>query len=224
MKKNSLNQKISGFTLAEVLITLGIIGVVAALTMPSLIAHHRKKVIETGLEKYSSIMQQATIRIKLDFGDTDTELNKIAEYIDKDDPDDAENLINQYYKPYIEMISVEKGQSGAFAYLKDGSAFYLRRLYDHDTTTNLSGTYIFFCPKANTCKELKEDEESLKEAVGKKIFIFYSDGTVNWALNNFSRDELLQKCEAQAKASNEYCTALIIMDGWKISKDYPFRI
>ena len=32
-----------GFTLAEVLITLGIIGVVAALTIPGLIANHRKK-------------------------------------------------------------------------------------------------------------------------------------------------------------------------------------
>ncbi len=34
-----------GFTLAEVLITLGVIGVVAALTMPSLIANHRDKVL-----------------------------------------------------------------------------------------------------------------------------------------------------------------------------------
>ena len=36
------NFRKKAFTLAEVLITLGIIGVVAALTMPSLIAHHRK--------------------------------------------------------------------------------------------------------------------------------------------------------------------------------------
>lgn len=32
-----------GFTLAEVLITLGIIGVVAALTMPSIIANYQKR-------------------------------------------------------------------------------------------------------------------------------------------------------------------------------------
>lgn len=31
-----------GFTLAEVLVTLGIIGVVAALTMPALIANYKK--------------------------------------------------------------------------------------------------------------------------------------------------------------------------------------
>lgn len=32
-----------GFTLAEVLITLGIIGVVAALTMPALVANYKKQ-------------------------------------------------------------------------------------------------------------------------------------------------------------------------------------
>lgn len=40
---NCDNSQRAGFTLAEVLITLGIIGVVAALTMPSLIENHRKK-------------------------------------------------------------------------------------------------------------------------------------------------------------------------------------
>ena len=40
-----------GFTLAEVLITLGIIGVVAALTLPSLITNYQKKQIVAQLKK-----------------------------------------------------------------------------------------------------------------------------------------------------------------------------
>ncbi len=47
------------FTLAEVLITLGIIGVVAAITIPSLIQKHQEKVTVTRLKKNYSIMQQA---------------------------------------------------------------------------------------------------------------------------------------------------------------------
>lgn len=37
------NKKIFAFTLAEVLVTLGVIGVVAAMTMPTLISNHQKK-------------------------------------------------------------------------------------------------------------------------------------------------------------------------------------
>ena len=36
-----------GFTLAEVLITLGVIGVVAAMTLPTLIQEHREKARDT---------------------------------------------------------------------------------------------------------------------------------------------------------------------------------
>lgn len=39
---------LKGFTLAEVLITLGIIGVVAAMTMPTLINNTKNKELETG--------------------------------------------------------------------------------------------------------------------------------------------------------------------------------
>lgn len=41
----------SGFTLAEVLITLGIIGVVAALTMPSVINDYKEKETIAKLKK-----------------------------------------------------------------------------------------------------------------------------------------------------------------------------
>ena len=47
------------FTLAEVLITLGIIGVVAALTLPSVVAHYKEKVLVTQVQKAYSEMQNA---------------------------------------------------------------------------------------------------------------------------------------------------------------------
>ena len=59
------------FTLAEVLITLGIIGVVAALTMPSLIEHHQKQVVETKLKSFYSIMNQAIQIAAIDEGGLD---------------------------------------------------------------------------------------------------------------------------------------------------------
>ena len=61
--------KKAAFTLAEVLITLGIIGIVAAMTMPSLIANHKQKELETGLKKAYSVLQQALLRMSVDRGD-----------------------------------------------------------------------------------------------------------------------------------------------------------
>ncbi len=47
------------FTLAEVLITLGIIGVVAALTLPAIVSTTKNKELETGLKKGYSTLAQA---------------------------------------------------------------------------------------------------------------------------------------------------------------------
>ena len=48
-----------GFTLAEVLITLGIVGVVAAMTMPGLITRYEEKVLLTQFKKVHSTLFQA---------------------------------------------------------------------------------------------------------------------------------------------------------------------
>ena len=50
-------QNKKAFTLAEVLITLGIIGVVAAMTMPTLIQNHQKQSYVTGLKKGMSVIE-----------------------------------------------------------------------------------------------------------------------------------------------------------------------
>lgn len=50
-----------GFTLAEVLITLAVIGVVAALTMPNLIAKHQEKELVASAKKVYSVFSQAFV-------------------------------------------------------------------------------------------------------------------------------------------------------------------
>lgn len=54
----SRNSKSFAFTLAEVLITLGIIGVVAAMTIPTLIANYQEKVLVNKAKRgYTTLMQ-----------------------------------------------------------------------------------------------------------------------------------------------------------------------
>ena len=51
------------FTLAEVLITLGIIGVVAALTLPNLVANYKKQVLVTQLKAEVNIIENSFKKI-----------------------------------------------------------------------------------------------------------------------------------------------------------------
>lgn len=70
------------FTLAEVLVTLLIIGVVASLTIPSIISETEKAETATQVKKYQSVLQQAVNNIKNDYGSViNSPLNSNADYI-----------------------------------------------------------------------------------------------------------------------------------------------
>jgi len=55
------DNRFSAFTLAEVLVTLGIIGVVSAMTMPTLMQNHQRKTYITQLHKVYNEFQQAAL-------------------------------------------------------------------------------------------------------------------------------------------------------------------
>lgn len=59
MKGGYFMERKQGFTLAEVLITLVIIGVIAAMTLPSLLGGTNKQELKTGLQKSISVLSQA---------------------------------------------------------------------------------------------------------------------------------------------------------------------
>lgn len=72
-------KRTSAFTLAEVLITLGIIGVVAAMTIPTLMQNTGKAELKTAYKKIlSAVNQAATMSVALDyidFGDATAGVN-----------------------------------------------------------------------------------------------------------------------------------------------------
>ncbi len=92
------------FTLAEVLITLGIIGVVAALTMPTLIAQHRKKALQTALLKTYSELQQANLRLLAD----DEHLYEI------DSVNERRDLLMKEFKGYSLVVGDSSWQTIAW--------------------------------------------------------------------------------------------------------------
>ena len=74
-------RKSLGFTLAEVLITLAIIGVVAAMTIPSVIVNTNQSEYKTGLKKAVSVLNSSiTMNVALE-GETPYDNNDLFNYL-----------------------------------------------------------------------------------------------------------------------------------------------
>ena len=106
---NSYNIKFKhGFTLAEVLITLGIIGIVAALTLPSLVNNIQNREKVSGVKKAYSILSQATLFAVNENGDA-------KNWYIEDKNAEVTKLLFSYYKPYLKVIKFcDEGKSGCW--------------------------------------------------------------------------------------------------------------
>ena len=99
----------NGFTLAEVLITLMIIGVIAMLTIPNLMQKHQEQEMITRLKKAHSVLSNAYAQAIRENGspdDWDIGLYTTAE--------GSEKLYN-YLKPYLKIQKDCNHQKGCFA-------------------------------------------------------------------------------------------------------------
>ena len=193
------NIKKKAFTLAEVLITLGIIGVVAAMTMPSLIQKHKEKEYAAKLIKFNSLMSQALITAVSNEGDvTDWGLTY---YTTSDGLSDEEleqanksrNLFADKVMKYLKVIQYcpygegcKTGVTKWDRHSMDGTAFsdFSPYLVLADGTYILGITIMSSECKANrgtspalqnVCGEIFVDVngKTPPNATGKDVFLFY---------------------------------------------------
>ena len=108
-----LGARKGAFTLAEVLITLGIIGVVAALTLPSLIQKYQDQVLENQLKKMYSTISQGVQKAMADDGVSnfyDTELVQACA-----SPEGGSNACIQMVKKYFNVVSIKTTKKEYYA-------------------------------------------------------------------------------------------------------------
>ncbi len=235
----------TAFTMAEVLITLGIIGIVAAMTLPSLIGKYQKNVTVTRLQKAYSVLSQA-----INFAIKD---NEDIEYWDFELS--SPQFMERYIEPYLQNIASVSEYDDTDRYSKiyaltDGTTFYGWMYKNpnpqhHDITT----FYTFY---------VDINGETKPNQLGRDQFIYYifpaksrvyNGGKGTLALNipraglypdgyGFDRETLKnyiwRGCNTSADAEppeghenatlavGAYCTALIMLDGWKIADDYKW--
>ena len=86
------------------MVTLGIIGVVAAMTMPVLIANHKKNVTITRLKRSYNILSNVFVRAQVDYGDIqnwDLAVSKGAVSEAVSDKNLLDTFVRKYMLPYL---------------------------------------------------------------------------------------------------------------------------
>ena len=222
------NSRKIAFTLAEVLITLGIVGVVAAMTMPSLVANYEKKRTATAVKKAYSELSQALKLAEVDYGDME-----YWDYPDGFDIEENKAFVNRYITPYYKGVTM----------LQDGS------VPGSISTTGInfiSSNGTIFSGKPNNSKAffVLVDINGFKRPnkMGTDIFYFatstgklmpygWEDGlTREMILNGYSYNGQTYTCKT-ARSENDdatmlprhACTSLLMIDGWEFKKDYPWK-
>lgn len=97
------------FTLAEVLVTLGIIGVVSAMTLPTLVKNHQRQVYVTQLHKVYNEISQAVEQVITDSNAVSLGESELA----KKEIDGAEYFVRNYFK--TSKICSTRSASDCFA-------------------------------------------------------------------------------------------------------------
>lgn len=119
-------KNLMAFSLAEVLITIGIIGVVAAMTMPSLIQKHQDKELVTRTQKAFSSFSNALLLLQNENGAEGDNSLTFAEGLTE--PQIAQNLSKVFEGS---KVCKDKNQSGCSKYY-DYAMKYANAQYDKD--------------------------------------------------------------------------------------------
>lgn len=216
------------FTLAEVLITLGIIGIVAALTFPMLINNYNKQVTVARLKKaYSALSQVFVLSVKdngeavnwVSAGTTATE-ESMGEYIDTHwipylkvlrYCNSAKNCgyrtETKYWNGNYNQLSLWQGRQQSFLTV-DGMLVFIR---PHDGALRFTTSqYIFVDINAGAPPNV----------YGKDIFVFVADlekpRIVPLGYNS-SDDDIDKRCFSNTADCFSTCAARIMKDGWTIT-------
>ena len=226
---NRLSSYSSAFTLAEVLITLGIIGVVAALTIPTLIANHRKQEVATKLEKVYSVMNQAIRMSEAEYGDVagwtlDCGISGAATCT----RDEAKEWFNNYIGKHIQILKIDDDESNSThfsIYFNDGSILLTSAsmidwgfALNEKAKNNPQYGKNYFSFRFNPVLVPGQDKDKNKYSV-KSTFEPYA---WNW---DGTREGLFTAAYNYGcgQGVSSYCAKLIQYEGWSIPKDYPFK-
>ena len=243
-----LPKKKLAFTLAEVLITIGIIGIVAAMTIPNLITNYQKKQTALEVKKAYTELNQILKMAIADYGEPSG--------WDYYKANELPLWVQTYFEPYVKVSGAETCSN----YKRCLGVPMYQPLKTPNNSAHLNGQYVvaklgspfaYVFSRYNGIYETDtrvrayiRNPRNLRAYVGKDVFTFvlstkeeeptfkpYGIGMVGGGIKKGSRTTLLGTslggCNPKASGSGYWtpgdaCAAVIMLDGWKINKDYPW--
>ena len=234
------------FTLAEVLITLGVIGVVASLTLPSVIERHQKLETVTKLKKVYSTLSQMEVSSFADNGYA-SDFLPVGNDLDAEK---VEQFFNTYWFPYFKSPMVAKNNKSFYPNTQNADSYKL--LNGSPSGMSFATIYkngrVMFSTQDGTIYTVwimnwRHNSDGISTAEYGSYYNVYVDinGVKNpnkfgkdvfkfkiWPEKNVVKPDCLDmsaqllNINCGKTGNGECCAAKIMRDGWKISDDYPW--
>ena len=209
---------VKAFTLAEVLITLGIIGVVAAMTIPTLVKNYQKQVLVTQLKKSVTTLENGFKKMMADdevdnFFDT-TLYQQLGDnhclsvgYTSLEANDSCKLFIDGL-KNYFNIIDIGKVSSNYKWNFRDGSNFDDKSQDDFIKLADGTSFFINFIHNYGNYISIDINGSKGPNAYGRDVFDFVILG------NGHIEDSNFNNCN---NASASGCYNKILQNGWKMN-------
>lgn len=237
------NNRNMAFTLAEVLITLVIIGIVAAITVPSLIVSYHQEATLTQLKKAYSTIAQTTNRAIADNGPVQG-----WEIIGGSNTfKGAMDTTERYLIPYLNILKkcetynqtdchfIIYGLNGKEISNTNKAPFNTSYLFYLNDGTLIATNVIKASDRNRIIVTIDVNGKRPPNRMGRDIFRmeYYLGSTGKYAKYNgklvptyvdYSRTDLLsnKSDRCNKKQNGDACFALILQDNWQIKPDYPW--
>lgn len=218
------------FTLAEVLLTLGIIGVVAAMTLPVLIANYQQSQTISQVKKAYSMLTQAALLSKNDNGDFSG-----WDWGDGSGSLTALQSFNTYWAPYLQItkycsVYSDCGYTSAtpWYYAQDSTVNDATQIVNIPTRTTVllnNGSLLFINVKLGARDIVIDLNAGLPpNRYGKDVFWMTIDNTRGIVPSGYTLSPIDNYCARRTATGTDgqACLQKIIADGWTISSNYPW--
>ncbi len=234
-----------GFTLAEVLITLGVLGVVIAMTLPALIKKHEKKVNATLAKQSYSILANAIQLSEAQNGEVKYWSGNLS---NEGGVKNTELFLKKYILPYLVNPKFCGEGTDASSKICGFSTSYAAQTYilNNGVCASILSKGSRGKPEESEILYILIDVNGNKRPnrTGSDRFYFLlnpTKGLIPFGGGvNFTREDILNGVTAnfidnetytiackQTKSSDDEwhrhgCTLLLMMDGWEFKEDYPY--